>query len=167
MAEALVGVRMTALPGLLTGYYYEFFSTHPQAHLGHSIFKSFVAYPYAAEPPYLIGALYFHSASNDANANLWADAYANFGYTGILSFTLLLAILLWLYDSLAASPRDLRVAVLAIGLPAFALANGGLLTSLLTNGVLLAMLLVYFMPAMKEAEARPAPVLVTSREIRS
>ena len=91
MAEALVGVRMTALPGLLTGYYYEFFSVHPQAHLGHSILKALTDYPYAVEPPYLIGALYFRSASNDANANLWADAYANFGYAGIICFTLLLA----------------------------------------------------------------------------
>jgi len=167
MAEALVGVRMTALPGLLTGYYYEFFSTHPQVHLGHSIFKSFVAYPYAVEPPFLIGALYFHSASNDANANIWADAFANFGYTGILCFTLLLALLLWLYDSMAVNSRDLRVAMMAIGLPAFALANGALLTSLLTNGLLLAMLLIYLTPPISQEDANLSPVLVVAGEIRS
>jgi hypothetical protein len=163
IAEALVGVRMTALPGLLTGYYYEFFSSHPQAHLGHSILKSLVDYPYAVEPPYLIGALYFHSASNDANANLWADAYANFGYAGIICFTLLLAILLWLFDSMAASSRSTRIAALVIGLPAFALANGSLLTSLLTNGLALAMLLVYLMPSMTYDNARhfSAPVAAT------
>jgi hypothetical protein len=160
IAESFVGVRMTALPGLLTGYYYEFFSSHPQAHLGHSILRSLVDYPYAAEPPYLIGARYFHSASNDANANIWADAYANFGYAGILCFTLLLAILLWLYDSIAASSRNTRVAALAIGLPAFALANGGLLTSLLTNGVALAMLLIYLMPSMNYDDARRSSVAV-------
>lgn len=166
MAEALVGVRMTALPGLLTGYYYEFFSVHPQAHLGHSILKTLVNYPYAAEPPYLIGAIYFHSASNDANANIWADAYANFGYAGILCFTLLLAILLWLYDSIAAS-CDTRLAALAIGLPAFALANGGLLTSLLTNGIVLVMLLMYLMPPTSYANARSSSVLVAATDMRS
>jgi len=160
MAEAIVGVRMTALPGLLTGYYYEFFSSHPQAHLGHSILRSLVDYPYAVEPPYLIGARYFHSASNDANANIWADAYANFGYPGIVCFTILFAILLWLYDSIAAGSRNTRVAALAIGLPAFALANGGLLTSLLTNGVALAMLLVYLMPSITYDEARHSSVPV-------
>jgi hypothetical protein len=167
MAEALVGVRMTALPGLLTGYYYEFFSSHPQAHLGHSILKSLVNYPYAVEPPYLIGSVYFHSASNDANANIWADAYANFGYAGIICFTLLLAILLWLYDSMAASSRSVQVAALAIGLPAFALANGGLLTSLLTNGVGLAMLLVYLMPPMVHGHACRSSTLVVTTNIRS
>jgi hypothetical protein len=166
MAEALVGVRMTALPGLLTGYYYEFFSSHPQAHLGHSILKSLVDYPYAVEPPYLIGSIYFHSASNDANANIWADAYANFGYAGIICFTVLLAILLWLYDSMAASSRDVKVAALAIGLPAFALANGGLLTSLLTNGVGLAMLLVYLMPPIVRGHIRRTPLLVAATNTR-
>jgi len=144
--ESLVGVRMTALPGLLTGYYYEFFSSHPLVHLGHSIFKSFVTYPYAVEPPYLIGYSYFHSLTDDANANLWADAYANFGYPGIICFTLLLAIVLWLYDSVAAD-RDIRLAALVIALPAFALTNVGLLTSLLTNGMGLAMLLMYLAPS--------------------
>jgi hypothetical protein len=160
MAESLVGVRMTALPGLLTGYYYEFFSSHPQAHLGHSILSSLVDYPYAVEPPYLIGARYFHSASNDANANIWADAYANFGYAGIVLFTILFAILLWLYDSIATGSRNTRVAALAIGLPAFALANGGLLTSLLTNGVALAMLLVYLMPPTTYDDVRHSSVPV-------
>jgi hypothetical protein len=142
---ALVNVRMTALPGLLTGYYYEFFSIHPHARLGHSIFKSFVDYPYAVEPPYLIASTYFHSRTMESNANLWADAYANFGYLGIVLCSLLLAIVLWLYDSLAFR-CDKRLAALAIGLPAFALANTGLLTALLTNGIGLAMLLVYLLP---------------------
>ena len=58
---------------------------------------------------------------------------------------MLFAVVLWLYDSMAFG-HDKRLAALAIGLPAFALANGGLLTCLLTNGIGLAMLLVYLMP---------------------
>ncbi|MFL6306922.1 MAG: hypothetical protein ACJ72H_25600 [Candidatus Sulfotelmatobacter sp.] len=157
--ESLLGVRMTALPGLLTGYYYEFFSSHPKAHLGHSIFKSFIDYPYAVEPPYLIGALYFHSPSNDANANVWADAYANFGYFGIILFTLLLAAVLWLYDSMAVR-CDRRLAALAMALPAFSLANGALLTSLLSNGMAIAMILVYLMPRTAYEGSRDAPAFI-------
>jgi hypothetical protein len=153
---SLVGVRMIALPGLLTGYYYEFFSSHPQAHLGHSILKSLVSYPYAVEPPYLIGALYFHNTANDANANVWADAYANFGYLGILGYTVLLAMVLWLYDSVA-SGHDRRLAALVIALPSFALANGSLLTTFLTNGIGLAILLLYLMPTEQRNEAIKSP----------
>lgn len=158
---ALINVRMTALPGLLTGYYYEFFSIHRQAHLGHSIFKSLVDYPYAVEPPYIIASTYFHNAAMESNANLWADAYANFGYIGVLAFSILLAIILWLYDSLA-SRCDRRLAALAIGLPAFALANTGLLTALLTNGIGLAMLLVYLMPSTLDEDAVREMIVASS-----
>lgn len=150
---ALVNMRMTALPGLLTGYYYEFFSSHPHAQLGHSIFKSLVDYPYAVQPPYLIAFTYFHNAVMESNANLWADAFANFGYVGIIVFSLLLAVVLWLYDSMARG-RDKRLAALAIGLPAFALSNTGLLTALLTNGIGLVMLLVYLMPPTMHERSR-------------
>jgi hypothetical protein len=145
----LVGERMTAGPGLLTGYYYEFFSSHPKALLGQSIFfNSWVQYPYALGPAELIGYTYFRDSSMSANANLWADAYANFGYVGIVSFTILLAAMLWLYDSIAVG-RDKRLCALVMALPAFALANSGLLTSLVTHGIGLAMLIVYLMPAVK------------------
>jgi len=89
----------------------------------------------------------------ESNANLWADAYANFGYVGIIVFSLLLAVVLWLYDSVAFG-RDKRLAALAIGLPAFALANTGLLTALLTNGIGLVMLLVYLMPPTMHKRSR-------------
>jgi hypothetical protein len=143
---ALVGERMTAIPGLLTAYYYDFFSSHPKVMLGHSIFKNLVDYPYAVEPRRLVGYMYFHDVGMSANANLWADAYANFGYPGTVCFTALLAAVLWLFDS-AASGRDLRIAALSIALPAMALANAGLLTSLLTHGIGLTTLLIYLMPS--------------------
>jgi O-antigen polymerase len=151
--SALIQERMTGTPGLLTGYYYEFFSTHPKALLGHSIFKSFVNYPYMLEPRQMIGYVYYHDSGMSANANLWADAYANFGYAGILCFTLLLAGVMWLYDS-SSDGRSLYVAALVIALPAFAVANSGLLTSLLTHGIGLAIVLMYLMPTAADEQAR-------------
>jgi hypothetical protein len=162
--EGFVGERMTGTPGLLTAYYYEFFSSHPKAHLGQSIFfSSWVHYPYALGTPELIGYYYFHDASMSANANLWADAYANFGYFGIAGFTFLLAAVLWLYDSIAVG-RDKRVAALVIALPGFALANAGLQTCLVTHGIGLAMLLVYLMPtASLQSAWRSSPIAAWTR----
>jgi hypothetical protein len=155
--SGLIQERMTGTPGLLTGYYYEFFSTHPKALLGHSILKSIVDYPYALEPRSMIGYVYYHDSGMSANANFWADAYANFGYAGIVCFTLLLAFVMWLYDSSAAKGNR-YVTALIIALPAFAIANSGLLTSLLTHGIALATLLVYLMPtAIDQREHRTTP----------
>jgi hypothetical protein len=154
---AFITVRMAALPGLLTGYYYEFFSLHPHAMLGHSIFRSLVGYPYAVQPPYLIASTYFHNPTMESNANLWADGFANFGYVGLAIAALLFAIVLWLYDSMAFG-SDKRFAALAIGLPAFALANTGILTALLTNGIGFAMVLIYLMPPASEFEVQRSGV---------
>ncbi len=143
-AFLLVG-RPIITPGLLTGYYYDFFSQHPKALLGHSIFRFLVQYPYGTTPPYLIGSTYFQGSAVDANGNIWCDAFANFGDVGILLFTILLGALLLVFDSMAQG-ENCRIGILLLGVPAFTLANAGLLTSLLTHGIGLVFLLYYLRP---------------------
>ena len=140
--------RLIVTPGILTGWYHEFFSEHPKAHLGHSVLEGFTAYPYDVVPPLLIGREYFGRAETYANANLWADAYANFGYAGIVGFTLVLMIVLWLFDSLVRGRdwRQVKLAALLLGVPAFTLSNTALITSLLTHGAALAWLVLYLLP---------------------
>jgi hypothetical protein len=135
-----------ALPALLTGEYFEFFSRNPKALLGHSILKPFVNYPYDLDISNLIGRAYFGSAQTSANANIWADAFGNFGLMGVVGFTFILALVLWLFDSRARG-MDRRVVTLMLGIPAFSLANAGLLTCLLTHGIFFALLIVFVMPA--------------------
>ena len=79
---AILLQRLIATPGLLTGMYVEFFSAHPKAMLAHSVLAPFLAYPYDREPSFLIGRAYFGSETVQANANIWADGYANFGWAG-------------------------------------------------------------------------------------
>lgn len=136
--------RLVAETGLLTGFYYEFFSQHAKVMLSHSILSRFSDYPYPLEPPRLIGQVYFHSATS-ANANIWADAYANFGYFGIVLFTAILGLVLLVYDSVSAR-TDFRIATLVLAMPALALANSGLLTCLLSHGIGMALLLVWLLP---------------------
>jgi hypothetical protein len=144
IAYLLVG-RLIATPGLLAGYYFDFFSHNPQAQLGHSILAAFVPYPYEASPPFIIGRDYFGDPARSANAGIWADAFANFGYPGIFAFTLLLGLLLWLADAVSATMPDFRP-VLMLSVAGFLLANSALLTALFTHGILLLLLLVYFLP---------------------
>ncbi|MCK6258820.1 hypothetical protein LCY76_19820 [Fictibacillus sp. KIGAM418] len=143
--------RILITPGFLTGLYYDFFSSHEQVHLAHSIFKSFIDYPYSLNPPYLIGSYYFHSQEMSANANIWADGFANFGFWGLFIFPLLLGFILLLYDSVSEH-KDLRVACLLIGIPAFSLTNTALLTGLLTHGLGLALVIAYLIPGKRETE---------------
>lgn len=139
--------RLIVTPGLIAGLFFEFFSSHPKALLGHSVLAPLVHYPYDATPPRVIAQAYF-GRDFSANANLWADGFANFGFAGIFGFTLLLGAVLYLFDALAAR-RGLRQRLLIaylLGLPAFTLANSALLTSLLTHGIAFAFVLLYAVP---------------------
>lgn len=151
---ALYAVRLIALPGQLTAYYLDFFTSHATYELSRSVMRLFVESPYAIDPPTLIGLVYFHKTVN-ANANMWADALANFGLIGVVPFSILLGVILWTLDSVATN-RDPLVFGPTLGIVGLSLANGALLTSILTYGVGLAIILIALMPRTGGA-AGPGP----------
>ncbi|MEU5852279.1 hypothetical protein [Saccharopolyspora shandongensis] len=137
--------RLMLSAGINSYNYYDYFARNPKVHLGHSVLAEIVDYPYQVSPAHLIGEVYYGNSEMSANANIWADAYANFGLAGMILCTVLLGGVFIVYDGLAQQ-RDLRISALLIALPGFTLCNSGLLTSLLTHGLLLAMVVLAFMP---------------------
>jgi hypothetical protein len=137
--------RLALTSGVNTYQYYEYFVDRPKAHLGYGILSGIFPYAYDTDPAHLIGRVYYHDPSTSANANVFADAFVNFGFAGIIGFTLLLGCFMWLYDGIAAR-RDLRMSALLITVPSFVLTNTALFTTLLTHGLLLALLLLMLMP---------------------
>jgi hypothetical protein len=137
--------RMIFIPGQLTTLYFDFFSNHPHALLGDSLLKGFVVYPYSEGPPTLIGAYYFGGSEMNANANIWADGFANFGYFGMLAATLLTGLWLWLVDS-STNIQNRGLVVLILCIPSLTLADSGLLTDLASHGLALALLIVSILP---------------------
>jgi hypothetical protein len=148
--------RAIALPGQLVADYYDFFSQHQTFGLSGSILSFLGPAPYTLQPPKLIGAVYFNAPNENANANLWADAFANFGIGGIIAFTIVLGLVLLLLDS-AASGRDLRVTGALAGLMAIVLSNSALLTTILSHGLALAILLIVLMPQDVETKVQDVP----------
>jgi hypothetical protein len=147
---ALFVTRLLALPGQLTAYYYDFFTTHPTFALSRSFLRVLGQGPYDMDPPKLIGRVYLHSDVINPNANLWADAVANYGVAGIIPFTIVLGLVLWVMDS-AADNRDLTAIAPVMALAGLTLCDGALFTALLTNGIGLAILLIAFMPRAPDA----------------
>lgn len=137
--------RVIYTPGLLTTYFFDFFSKKQPALLGHSFLKNITKYPYDISPTFLIGLHYFGNISTNADANLWADGYANFGIAGVFMFTIVLAIVLWLLDNLS-KPLGKEFAGLIGAFPGYILADSPLFTSLLTHGVLILLIIVWFIP---------------------
>jgi hypothetical protein len=133
LVSGIVIRRVFIVPGLLSGYYADFFLSHETYRLSHSIFSGIQPEVHAVSPPFLIGGHYLGNANLSANAHVFSDAYANFGPVGIVLFSGVLALctlaLNWAFDGVS---RPMAVAV-STGV-AIALTNSALLTVLLTHG---------------------------------
>lgn len=149
--------RTFAIPGLLSGLYQDFFLEHSQTLFSQvKGFNLLSAYPYDDTIPRVIGFYYYGNDRLNANAHLWADGFASWGYAGILVVTLITMVVLWLADSVALD-LDIRLTTLFYGMFGIALANNSLFTNLLTNGLALSILLVYLMPRTLLHRAQRAP----------
>ncbi|MDA1529864.1 O-antigen polymerase [Bacillus cereus group sp. TH260-2LC] len=137
--------RFLIVPSHLTGLYFEFFSLNEKGYWAYSFLKGFFDYPYDVTPPFLIGYIYFHKINMSANANLWADGFANLGILGVFLVTFILGMILWVYDNLVGR-KDIVLYGLFLGMASIDLTNGSLFTVLITHGLILVVLLAIFAP---------------------
>jgi hypothetical protein len=157
-ATGLFTYRCLADPGLLSGYYYSFFSQNPKFmwSSGRLGFVLGLTNPYGdyLSPGFLIGLVNFGNPVHNANANIWADGFANFGFIGAFVETVLLLGYLWLYDWVTLR-RDPAMGRLLALVPAFVVANDGILTSFVTHGLLSLLLIQMLQPEPSRRVPRP------------
>jgi O-antigen polymerase len=151
--------RVFATPGQVGWYYFEYFSDHPAYHLSHSFLRWLGPSTYNIPPPEVIGSVYFPGRGTNANANIWADAFANFGFAGIIGFTLVLGLVLWVTDALGHG-RDLRIAGPLLAIAGLTLSDSALFTTILTNGLALSCVLIALMPpgSVQAPSRSPPPI---------
>jgi hypothetical protein len=137
--------RVLVTPGIVLTGYIQVFHDIPKAMLGYSVLRGIFPYPYAKEPPDLVGAQFFGDPFTHANASWLADGYANFGYFGMIAATVVLILLLWAVDD-ATRGLPPRFACLVFLMPALALAESAILTALLTHGFIAAIILCALAP---------------------
>lgn len=145
--------RVLLMQGFLTGRYYEFFSENPPAFLSHSVGKYFATFPYTANSPQdVIGHAFFLGGAAHANVNFIGDAIGNFGLLGAPVFALFGGFLLLLMDSLVenADANQKVPGILLLSLTGWNIVNSALLTTLLTHGILLALLIFWLHPRQKQ-----------------
>lgn len=156
---ALYGVsRIVHMPGLLTSYYWDFFTEHNLVYFGDGFLHWLWSSPYDLPVPRLIGEAYMWGSDTNANANIWASSYANLGYVGLAVVTVALGWILYLVDSLAAR-GDFAVVATMCGLFAFVWSNAALETSLLSNGIAVSLFVFYaLIPPPPEKRRQPLPL---------
>ena len=138
--------RTEFLPVLIGSNFYDFFTTHEPDYFRTSILSRFgVASPYAdVGINFLIGGLYSsYGYQSSANNGLISDAIANMGIVGIFVMPLVLVALLKLFDKCSLGMHNGLIITLGIQF-ALILVNTFLMTSLLTNGLLVLLFLLAF-----------------------
>jgi len=147
----LVFARTFGLAGLLTGHYYYFFQTNPHTYYSHlKIISLFVHYPYRYPLGTEVGYFYYDPLV-DTTAHVWAtDGIAAWGLVGILLASAFCAFLFWGIDSVSQK-HDPRLAALVLSYAVYNLGNLSLFTTVLSGGMGLLVVFLYFLPARKES----------------
>jgi len=144
----LVYMRTLYLPGVLVGAYHDFFSIYPLTYFSHSIVgRLFIEYPYGTwSVGQVVGAYVTPGTGytvNNYNANfLAADGIAGLGLLGIPLITAITIMVLRLFDKLLGH-LDLRLRCAAFAPFLMWLADGSLLTALVTGGGILVTILLW------------------------
>ncbi|MEM2941748.1 MAG: oligosaccharide repeat unit polymerase [Thermoproteota archaeon] len=151
LAPAILVHRLFFVPAGLHLIYYDFFSQpeHPLVMLSNSILAPFVPYPYEVPIMWVISRAYW-GRDFSPNVGYLGDAYAHFGFMGMFLFSIVLGVFLRVLDGAGSRlPSHLVAAIVAV--PAMALTNAGLFTSLLTHGLIPTLVVIWLLRA---AEAR-------------
>jgi hypothetical protein len=139
---ALFVERTLFIPAQITYQYFEFFHNNPLIYLSDSVLKHIVEYPYLLPVPLTIGLRYYEGGS--CNTGIFGNAYMNFGIPGVFLFVSLLAFILSIFDKIAASKEPNSSMIIAsVAITLISIINSGLLTVMLTHGMLLALVLAF------------------------
>lgn len=154
----LVTYRSFMNNGVLSPLYYFFFAEYGFVNFAEVTgIGRFFHSPY---PQGYVAAVseYFFGFNAGANANLFADGFAQLGYAGVLIQATALGLVVWAVDSLWACKKlPLAFVCMSLGVFISDLSNARVHTTLIGGGMLFAMLLVWLLPNGRKAEDAPEP----------
>jgi len=154
--------RRFAIPALLSVKYLEYFNLnsyllYKNTFIGSIFFGGDIQ---SVQGSFMVGEEYFRSETN-AGANLWATGFSHLGYFGMAFSSVLAAYIAKLFDGMTFGDDLIEVSVVC-ALIGSRWAEAGLHTSLLTHGVLAALVVVYLLPHRPAGRARPVSVARSS-----
>lgn len=136
--------RILYMPALLNFLYYEFFSKYGLQFWKYSIFGRILnaKTDFDIAPSFIIGEEYFNTINNNAVTGYLGSEFMNGGFIGIILATIVLIILFKIIDILSYKV-GVEVVLITLLTPLYTLWNTSLLTSLLTGGIIISILILY------------------------
>ena len=139
LPESILYRRAFLTPALLNICYFDIFYSKP-VFLSYTFLHVFFEYPYNLAPPNLVGLKCFGAAHMSANNGFISDGFANFGFMGIIVYSILLALYFKLLHIFKVPWYYSGVLIIVV----YTFLSSSFTTSLITHGMLLFILLVMF-----------------------
>lgn len=136
--------RKFLVPAQLSFYYHEFFSLNGLVYMKDSIFGQILGLDsgFPLQRSRLIGEHYFDKVEYNANANIIATGYADFGLIGMILTGLISGFYIGLIELYGRNSKFLTISIMAY--IAIVWSEGALYTSFITNGLLLLLIIIAF-----------------------
>jgi len=125
------------LPAKIQSHYYNFFTNHSFALFSRTRIGFLIDEVYSQPLPIIIGSEYVSGAS--ANTAYLADGYAQMGFLGLIIVSVILGVLLSIFNSITIVSDPVSLSPIII--PVFSLTNSALTTTLLTHGLIIGLIL--------------------------
>lgn len=145
--EMLITRRIMIVPSQATYYHFDFFDSNPKTFWGHSILKNLVEYPYALNPPNLMGQLHFNRPEMTVVVNFFMEGFTAFGYLGVIISTIILKVVLNAIDNIFTYRSNSNyIIIILILVLSNVLNSSSIFTLLLTHGWLVLILILSTFP---------------------
>lgn len=141
--------RMFVVPGVLTSYYLDFYSSGIFHEYSDSFFSGIIEPQYSQTAARVIGLIYFNREELAANVNFFSAAYSNFGIVSVYIESIILCLMLYVIHSIGKK-KDRAVYLSLFVTPIIALSDSALFTTILTNGIALATLVLFLLSKKNE-----------------
>ncbi|WP_326907833.1 hypothetical protein [Sedimentibacter sp. MB31-C6] len=136
--------RLMFVPAQLKYFYFDFISKNEYLLFSSGIIGKIIntKYPYNMRFVNLISYVYYNDPITAANTGYLGTGYANLGFSGIIIYTALITVILIIIDSIGKKlDNSMVVGILLFSM--LSLNDSDLLTTLLTGGLLLLIVLLY------------------------
>lgn len=139
---AIITRRVFFIPAQISYFYFDFFANNQLLLFSEGIIGKIIniSSPYNMRVANMIAGVYYNQPNMASNTGYLSDAFANAGVFGVIIISIILGVILRLIESLNI---DMRITLAVIIMPIFALVNGALLTTILTNGLLVSVVVLY------------------------
>ena len=140
--------RVFFTPAYLNYVYFDYFSIHDHVYWSNSVLKSVFTYPYDVAPVFMIGQFLGHPHMA-ANIGLFGAGYMQAGIFGIILYTLIVIVLINLIQQFEGLPKWMINAIILMPMLSLFISSD-LPTTLLTHGLLIAIVILYLYSTPKE-----------------